>query len=81
MNLIMRPKNTKQLNIFLGMMNLYCDVFPKQSHFLAPLSKLSTKKGNDRYCEATEHKDFKEVKRILSVHATLACLDFEKPFN
>ena len=52
------------------MVNFYPDMFPKQSHFLAPLNKLSTKKGKDWYWEATEQKDFKEPKKMLSIHAT-----------
>ena len=41
-NRIMQPKNFKQLKMFLGMVNFYRDMFPKQSHLLAPLNKLST---------------------------------------
>ena len=79
MHNIMKPKNAKQLKIFLGMVNFYCDMFLKRSHFLAPLNKLSTKKGKDWYWGAAEQKDFKEAKKMLTVHATLAFPDFEQP--
>ena len=63
------------------MVNFYCDVFPKHSHFLAPLNKLSTKKGKDWYWEAAEQKVLEEAKNMLTVHATLAFPDFEQPFG
>ena len=67
--------------MFLGMVNFYRDMFPKRSHFLAPLNKLSTKKGKDWFWGATEQKEFEEAKKMLTVHATLAFPDFEQPFN
>ena len=81
MHRIMRPKNSKQLKMFLGMVNFYRDMFPKRSHFLAPLNKLSTMKGKDWYWGANEQKDFEEAKKMLTVHATLAFPDFEQPFD
>ena len=44
MHRIMRLKNSKQLKMLLGMVNFYQDMFPKRSHFLAPLNKLASKK-------------------------------------
>ena len=63
------------------MVNFYQDMFPKQSHFLAPLNKLSTKKGKDSFGGTTEQKDFKEAKNMLYINVTLAFPDFEKPFG
>ena len=63
------------------MVNFYCDMFPKRSHFLAPLNKLSTKKGKDWLWGANEQNDFKEAKKMLTVHATLEFPDFEQLFN
>ena len=37
--------NSKQLRQFLGMVNFYQDVWPRRSHILAPLTKLSSKTG------------------------------------
>ena len=54
MHCIMRLKNSKQLKMFLGMVNFYQDIFLKRSHFLAPLNKLASKKGKDWYWGAAE---------------------------
>ena len=67
--------------MFLGMVNLYRGMFPKRSHFLAQLDKLSTKKGKDWFWGATEQKEFEEVKKMLTVHATLIFPDFEQTFD
>ena len=67
--------------MFLGMVNFYRDMFPKQSHFLASLNKLSTKKVKDWYWGANEQKDFKEAKTMLTVLATLSFSDFRQPFE
>ena len=81
MHRIMCLKNSKQLKMFLGMVNFYQDMFPKRSHFLAPLNKLASKNGKDWYWGPAEQKEFKLAKEILTEHATLAFPDFKKPFD
>ena len=78
---IMHLKNSKQLTMFLGMVYFYQDMFPKRSHFLAPLNKLSFKKDKDRYWGAAEQKDFELVKEMLTKDATLALSNFKRPFD
>ena len=78
---IIRQKNSKQLQIFLGMMNFYRDLFLKRSHFLAPLNKLASKKGKDWYWGEAQQKGFELAEKMLTEHVTLAFPDFEKPFD
>ena len=77
----MRPKNSKQLNMFLGIVNFYQDIFPKRSHFLVQLNKLALKKGKDWYWGAAEQKELKLAKEMLTEHAIFLFPDFEKPFK
>ena len=69
MDRIIRPKNSKQLKMFLGVVNFYQAMFPKYSHFLAPLNKLASKKVKDWYMDAAEQKEFELVKAMLTEHA------------
>ena len=73
MHRIMRPKNSKQLKIFLCMV-----MFLKQSHFLIPLKKLASKKGKDWYWGAADQKEFELAMEMLIKHATLAFSGFKK---
>jgi Reverse transcriptase (RNA-dependent DNA polymerase) len=40
-----RHKTVKQLGSFIGAVTFYCDMFPKRSHILAPLTALVRGKG------------------------------------
>ena len=76
------PKNTKQLKMFLGMVNFYRDMWKRHSHILAPLNKLAGKKGKmNWYWGPAEQKAFMEAKRMLADEAKLAFPDFTKPFH
>ena len=48
-NQIVTPTNLKPLKRFIGMINLYPDIWEKRSHILAPLTKLAaeTSKSKD----------------------------------
>ena len=67
--------------MFPGMVNFYCDLSLRQSHFLALLNKLSNKKGKDWCWRAAKQKHFNEAETMLTVHATIAFSDFEQPFD
>ena len=64
------------------MINFYRDLWPRRSHTLAPLTKLSAvKKKRDFYWGAEEQNAFEEAKRMLANNALLAYPDFSKPFD
>ena len=70
MNRLQAPKNTRQLKQFLGMVNFYRDLWPRRSHILIPLNKLSSAKGKKKWkWGQAENKAFFEAKRMLSKEA------------
>ena len=82
MTQIKLPTNSKQLKQFLGMVNFYQDVWPRCSHILASLAKLSSKTSKINWLWTKIHQQaFEESKAMLCKHAMLAYPDFEKPFD
>ena len=82
MTRIKTPTNSKQLKQFIGMVNFYRDVWPKQSHILAPLNKLSSKTGKIHWQWTKIHQQaFEEAKEMLCKQTMLAYPDFTKPFD
>ena len=78
-NRIKPPTNSKQLKLFLGMINFYQDMWPKRSHILAPLCKLSSTTGKLNWkWGKPEQKAYDEAKAMLKKAAVLAYLNFEK---
>ena len=71
MNRIKPPTNSKQLKRFLGMINFYQDMWPKRSHILALLCKLSSTTGKLNWkWGKPEQKAFDEVQAMLKKAAT-----------
>ena len=74
-----RPRNLKQMQSVLGVVNYYRDMWPKRAHILSPLSDESGKKTfhwTDKMYNA-----FKQMKDILSADALMAYLNHNKPFH
>jgi hypothetical protein len=78
MKRIQPPKNTKQLKMFLGMINFYRNLWPKRSETLAPLNKIASKHGKLNWKWGNEQqKAFKKAKDMLSKEARLSYPDFQ----
>jgi len=74
------PKTRKQLRSFIGMVNYYRDMWPKRSHYLAPLSTLTSK--NVKWKWTKEHQDaFDNMKKLIAQETLLTYPDFNKPFE
>jgi hypothetical protein len=82
MDRLKAPTNARQLKQFLGMVNFYRDVWPRRSHILVPLNKLTgMKTKKDWYWGKEEEQAFMEAKAMLKKEALLAFPDFTKPFH
>ena len=69
------PNTCKKLRQFIGMINLYCDMWQKWYELLAPLTALTPK--NVKYDWKYEHqKCFDAIKRVIGCEVLLAYLDF-----
>ena len=73
------PKNIKQLQSFLGLVNFYHDTWPRQSHVLAPLTDLTGSKSF--IWTSTHHEAFNAMKAMVAKDAMLAYLDHNKSFT
>jgi hypothetical protein len=74
------PKTRKQLRRFIGMVNYYRDMWPKRSHFLAPLSSLTS--ANVKWKWTTEHQiAFEQMKALIAKETLVTFPDFSKEFE
>ena len=80
MQLIAPPKNCRQLQRFLGLVNYYRDMWIRRSEVLAPLTELTSEKKPFTWTEKCD-KAFQTMKRILSKEVLLTYPDFNQPFD
>ena len=74
------PTTRKQLRRFIGMVNYYRDMWPQRSHFLAPLSSLTSVKV--RWKWTAEHQEaFEQMKALIAKETLLTYPDFSKEFE
>jgi hypothetical protein len=74
------PTTRKQLRRFIGMENYYKDMWPLQSHLLAPLSSLTSSKVKWKW--TTEHQEtFKKMKALIAKETLLTFPDLKKEFE
>jgi hypothetical protein len=76
---IAEPKTQKQLCGFIGLVNYYHNMWIRQSHVLAPLSKLCSKNVPWKWTEA-HRKAFNKAKKIVAHDVMLAYPNFNKEF-
>ena len=74
------PKNLKQVQSFLGMVNYYRDMWIRISHILAPIHGLLNK--GQKWSWDTEHqRAFENITRVMEKQKLLHYPDFNKPFE
>ncbi|KFD51889.1 hypothetical protein M513_07218 [Trichuris suis] len=76
------PKDVKQLQAFLGLLNFYSAFMPKKATVLEPLHRLlDATKPSTWHWEAKEQASFEAAKRLLTTDALLAHFDGTKPLT
>ncbi len=74
------PKTRKQLRRFIGMVNYYRDMWPQRSHWLAPLSSLTSSKIKWKWTQ--EHQEsFDQMKALIAKETLLTFPDFSQEFE
>ena len=74
------PTSRKELQKFIGVINYYCDMWPRRSHILAPSNKLTYIKRNFKRAQVKQD-DFDEIKRIVTCDTILTYPDFNETFK
>jgi hypothetical protein len=69
---------TKQLRSFIGIVNYYCDMWIKQSHILAPLTRLVGKKTK---CILEKGQQHAFETKVISKETLLVYPNFNAPFQ
>jgi RNase H-like domain found in reverse transcriptase len=75
-----RPETVKQLRSFIGAVNFYRDMYPQQSHILAPLTALAKGKGAVKWTHECQ-TSFDPMKALLAKDAFLWYPDHNKRFD
>jgi RNase H-like domain found in reverse transcriptase/Reverse transcriptase (RNA-dependent DNA polymerase) len=73
------PENITQLRSFLGAVTFYCNMWPRRSHLLKPLSDMTGKRTWSWGPE--QQRAFEEMKAMMKQDIELAYPDHNKPFN
>jgi len=66
-----RPQTVKQLRSFLGAVNFYRDMYPRRSHVLAPLTKLTSSKTTKLDWQPEHQRSFDRMKALIAREAFL----------
>ena len=77
----MKPPTTKyQVHEFIGLSNCYMDMWYRRSHFIQPLTSLTSDKVRFK-CRAVEQKSFDDIEGIVVRNTLLAYLYFTELFD
>ena len=71
------PNYRKQVRNFIGVINYYCDMWPRRSHTLATLTKITPNKKKFKW-KNVEQDDFDKIKQIVARNNLLTYLDFNE---
>ena len=74
------PKNTKQVHVYIGVINYYIDMWDRRSHILHPLTALTSPKVKCKWTDV-EQRVFDEIKRTINHNTLLAYPYFHKRSN
>jgi RNase H-like domain found in reverse transcriptase/Reverse transcriptase (RNA-dependent DNA polymerase) len=77
---LQRPQTAKPLRSFIGAITYYCDMLPKRSHTLAPLTALVGGKGNLPWTPECQQA-FDATKAMLAKECFLRYPDHNKRFD
>ena len=76
------PATTTEAQALIGMFQYYRDMWPRQSHVLAPLTEAaSIPNGGKILCNKSLKSLFKELKRMVSAETLLSYPDWKLTFT
>ena len=74
------PTYRIEVRNFIGVIKYYRDMFPRRSHTLVPLAKLTSIEINFKWTLVKKYS-FNKIKRIVARDNLLTYLDFNKTFK
>ena len=74
------PKTVKQLHRFIGMVNYYCDMYPRRSELIRGLTKIAGSKKKFTW-GPEQQQSFEAIKQVIAQDTMLMFPDFTKPFE
>ena len=76
----MKPPTSQKVLSFIGVINHYRDMWPRQSHMLAPLTELTYIKIIFK-CTQVKQYSYDKIKRIAAQDTLLTYPDFNEEFK
>ena len=74
------PTSQKEVQAFIGRIKYFPDMWPRRSHMLVYLTKLTSVKRKLK-CKKVKKYAFDEIKRIVACDDLLTYLDFKETFK